>query len=420
MNLQTAKGVRDIAPEEKLGRNKVVDTLRNTFELFGFMPLETPVIERYDMLSSKYAGGDEILKETFKFKDQGKRELGMRYDLTVPMCRFVGMNPNLKMPFKRYEIGPVFRDGPIKLGRYRQFVQCDVDIVGCKNMLAEAELLSISKMAFQKMGLDVVIKVNSRKLLNGILLASGVLKSKWVDAILSIDKLEKFGEKAVREELGKKGIKAKERDKLMELLLTQRRLPEYNDVIKNAEGKEGILELQELFEYLESMSSPVQFDPTLARGLSYYTGTVFEIFLKKGEIKSALAGGGRYDNMIGNFLGGNKEFPAVGISFGLDVVQDAMGAGTVQTTTKVFIIPIGTVKESAAVATELRKAGVNCEMDILRRGISKNMNYANSKKIPYVIFLGEDEVKKDKVKIKDMNSGDEMLLSVKEAIEKIK
>lgn len=419
MKLNTAKGVRDIPPDEKLKRNEVVDTLKETFELFGFVPLETPIIERFDVLSSKYAGGDEILKETFQFKDQGKRNLGLRYDLTVPLCRFVGTNPNLKLPFKRYEIGPVFRDGPIKLGRYRQFVQCDVDIVGSESQLAEAELISIASLAFKKMDLDVVIKVNHRLLLNGILQTCKIPKSKQEDAILAIDKLEKFGEKTVREELTRKKIKKAQQDSLLELLTNPRRVLEFKQVVKNAEGKQGIKELEELFEYLESMSAPVQFDPSLARGLSYYTGTVFEAFLKKGEIKSAIAGGGRYDHMIGSFLGGKKNYPAVGISFGLDVLQDAIGASESATTTQAFIIPINTLKESTAASTELRKAGINTEMDIQNRSISKNLKYANSKKIPYVIFLGEDEVKKDKLKIKDMQSGEEMLLSIKEVIDKI-
>lgn len=420
MKLSTAKGVRDIAPEAKIPRNQAVNILKTSFERFGFAPLETPIIERFDVLASKYAGGDEILKETFQFEDQGGRKLGLRYDLTVPLCRFVGMNPNLKLPFKRYEIGPVFRDGPIKLGRYRQFVQCDVDIIGSKSQLAEAELISIATTAFKEMKIDTIIKINNRKLLNGILHACKIPKNKHAAVILSIDKLAKYGEKVVLEELKKKKISSTQRQKLIDTLLKPRRLLEFNDILTTSEGKQGINELKELFEYLEAMSAPVQFDPTLARGLSYYTGTVFEAFLKQGEITSAIAGGGRYDDMIGSFLADKKSYPAVGISFGLDVLQDCMHSDAPKTNTQAFIIPINTIKESAAIATELRKAGINTEMDIQGRNLSKNLKYANSKGIPYVIFAGEEELLNDKVKLKDMKSGEELLITISEAAKKIR
>jgi len=201
MTLQLPKGTRDLRPEEAIVRNKIIITLREVFELYGYSPLETPVFERYDVLASKYAGGAEILKETFRFKDQGNRELGLRYDLTVPMCRFVGMNPNIKMPFKRYAIGEVFRDGPVEKARYRQFTQCDVDVVGIKGMTADAEIIALTQRAFKKLGFDVVIKVNNRKLLNDILSNSGVKKDKLDTVILTIDKLDKFGLEAVKKEL---------------------------------------------------------------------------------------------------------------------------------------------------------------------------------------------------------------------------
>jgi len=206
MTLQLPKGTRDLKPEEAIVRNKIVSTLREVFELYGYSPLETPVFERYDVLASKYAGGAEILKETFKLKDQGKRELGLRYDLTVPMCRFVGMNPNIKMPFKRYAIGEVFRDGPVEKARYRQFTQCDVDVVGIKGMTADAEVVALTQRAFKKLGFDTVIKINNRKLLNDLLLYAGVKKEKLDTVILTIDKLEKFGLDSVKKELKDKKI----------------------------------------------------------------------------------------------------------------------------------------------------------------------------------------------------------------------
>ena len=178
MTLQLPKGTRDLKPEEAIVRNRIISTLREVFEFYGYNPLETPAFEKYDILASKYAGGEEILKETFKFKDQGKRELGLRYDLTVPMCRFVGMNPNIKMPFKRYAIGDVFRDGPVEKARYRQFTQCDVDVVGVVGMTADVEIIALASRAFKKLDFDTIIKINNRKLLNDVLMYCDVKKDK--------------------------------------------------------------------------------------------------------------------------------------------------------------------------------------------------------------------------------------------------
>ena len=216
MELQTARGVRDIPPEEKIVKNKVVDTLRNAFEVYGFSPLETPIIERYETLAAKGGAGtsSDVMKETFKFKDPGKRNLGLRFELTTSLARFIGMNPQMKMPFKRYEIGAVFRDGPIKLGRYRQFWQCDVDIVGSKSMLSDAEVLSVVQTVFDNLSLDIVIKVNNRKLLNGILTQAGIKKKE--EAIIAVDKLDKIGVKGVSEELIQRGYKPKQIESILQ------------------------------------------------------------------------------------------------------------------------------------------------------------------------------------------------------------
>jgi len=414
MELQTAKGTKDFPPEEKIIRNQVVDTLKTNFEKYGFAPLETPILERFETLSAKYAGGSEILKETFKLKDQGDRTLGLRFDLTVPLARFVGMNPNLKLPFKRYEIGRVFRDGPIKLGRMRQFWQCDADVVGTKSMVADAEILSLAYDVFKQLKLNVVIKVNNRKLLNGILTEAGIDRYKD-DIILIIDKLEKIGEKGVRKELEDLGLNNEQIKNLLKLL-KQKDLKKLK--INDEEGQQGLKELQELFSYLKSK---VEFDPSLARGLAYYTGTVFEVFLKKGEIKSALAGGGRWDNMIGSYLGTNKEYPAVGIAFGLEPITETIKSKQeIKTNTKVYLIPIQTQKQTFKIAEEFRKAGINTDLDITGRGISKNLNYANALGIPFVAFVGPDELKKKKLKLKDMKSGKEEFLTKEQIIKKIK
>lgn len=416
--LEGAKGVRDFPPEKKIPRDLVVQTLKNTFELYGFSPLETPAIERFDVLASKYAGGAEILKETFKFKDQGDRELCLRYDLTVPLCRFVGMNPNLKMPFKRYQIGSVFRDGPIKLGRYREFWQCDVDIIGSKKMMSDAQILILADFALKKLGLDFVIKVNNRKLLNGIMEYSRVPDDKIEEVIMSIDKLEKIGEADVRKELASKGLK--DCDKLFKIL-SLKTIDEMKKILDNKSSVEGIGEIEEIFNYLKKLSiKSVVFSPKLARGLSYYTGTVFEGFLNDSKIKSSICGGGRYDNMIGQFLGGKQEFPAVGISFGLDVITDSLSVENKKTVTEIFVIPIGTEIESMKITEELRRGGINSDIDLNNRGPSKNINYADSLKIPFVVFVGEDELRGEKLKFRDMKTGKEEMLTVKEIIKKVK
>ncbi len=427
MELMNARGTRDFAPEEKIVRQGIIDMLRATFELYGFSPLETPVIERMEVLSAKYAGGAEILKETFNFKDQGKRDLGLRYDLTVPMARFVGMNPNIKMPFKRYQIGQVFRDGPIKTGRYREFWQCDVDIVGSKSMLADAQCVQIAKKFFADLGIDVIIEINNRKVLDGIMESAGIEEKKWLDVILEIDKLKKTGLKSVEDEIKKKGIGKEELVKLIEMIsLTgpnKQKVEKLRLLLKNDTGEEGLKEIEELLSYADGEN--IVFNIALSRGLSYYTGPVFEVFLKDEKtFGSSLAGGGRWDRMIGDFLGSKKEFPAVGISFGIEPITAVLGMlkkedKPTKTVTQVYVVPINTVAKCVSICEEFRKGGVKTDMDIMGRGVSKNLDYANKMGIPYALIVGEDEVKQKKYKLKDMDSGKEQALAVKDIIKKL-
>ena len=422
MDIQTAKGVRDIPPQEKILKNKVVATLQEIFELYGFSPLETPTLERYETLSSKFAAGDasDALKETFKLKDQGDRDLGLRFDLTVPLARFIAMNPNLKMPFKRYEMGTVFRDGPIKLGRYREFWQCDVDTIGSKSMLVEAEILAVMQTAFAKLGLDVTLKVNNRKLLNGILEQAGIKDGE--PAIIAIDKLDKIGKEGVTKELLERGYNKKEIESLFSYIKEGITLKELKNKIKSQSGEEGIKELEELFVYLKELGVLTVFDISLARGLAYYTGTVYEAYLKKGTITSSLAGGGRWDNMIGKFLGGSRDVPAVGVAFGVEPIMDTLKQlqkEVKKTPTKVYVVPIQTVSESLKLVTELRTAGIPTSMDLVGKGVSKNLDYASSLGIPYVIILGSNEVQKKKVLLRDMSSGEQQELTVKEVVKKL-
>lgn len=418
MKLQRAKGTRDFSPEEQILRNEIINKIKKKFELSGFSPIETPIIERFDILASKYAGGAEILKETFSFDDQGKRKLALRYDLTVPLCRYVGMNPNLKMPFKRYQIERVYRDGPIKLGRYREFYQCDIDIIGCKNMMAEIQLIEVANNIFKDLNLDIDIRINNRKIMNGIMYDCDIKKENIDKVILSIDKLEKQGKSAVIKELLDKGIEEKSIKKIFKFLDIK---DLKNLILINEEGKEGIIELKELFTTLKNINISTNFDISLARGLSYYTGTVFEIFLKNNDIKSAVAGGGRYDNMIGNFLSSKQIIPAVGISFGLEVISDAFSKNNLKKNiTELFIIPINTKEECLKIAKEFRDNNINTDLDIIGRGISKNLQYANINKIPYVIIIGDDELKQNKLKLKNMESGEEKLLTKKDIINEVK
>ena len=422
--VQLAKGVRDFAPNEKIARNYLVSTLKTIFENYGFNPLETPIIERLETLSSK-SSGEEIIKEIFKFNDQGKRELGLRFDLTVPMSRFVAMNPNLKMPFKRYQIGRVFRDGPIKLGRYREFWQCDVDTVGSKDMKADAEIITLTQEAFSKLGLDVTILVNNRKLLNAIIQKAGVSAELSGTVMLSLDKFEKIGENGVKEDLLNKGFDNKEIDEIISLLEVKgnnkEKLDYYSKLLKD---NQGLKELQELFVLIND--SNIKFSPGLARGLNYYTGTIFEVIFNDSKImKFSLCAGGRYDNMIGDYAGNNKDYPATGISFGLEPILETLKLlkkiELKDSVVKLFIIPIGNVtKQAFEIAKKIRSAGINTDIDIIGRNISKNVKYANTMKIPYVLIIGENEVKDGKFKLKNMKSGEEVNVAINEVIEELK
>ncbi|MBN2042934.1 MAG: histidine--tRNA ligase [Candidatus Aenigmarchaeota archaeon] len=428
VKLMNAKGVRDFLPEEKIPRQRIVDTLKGIFEMYGFSPIETPSIERLDVLAAKFAGGEEILKEIFKFNDQGDRKLGLIYDLTVPMCKVVGMNPNLPRPFRRYQIQPVWRDGPIKLGRYREFLQCDVDIVGVKSMVADAEILSIVDRAFRGMKMDFVIRVNNRKLLNGIMDYAGFGEYK-MKAILAIDKLAKIGAEGVKEELLTLGFEKKEVDNVLKILRIKGKNPEVlsqvKKFVKSDEGMEGIKELEELIGYCKKMEvKSIEIDLSLARGLEYYTGPVFEVYLKNSKINSSLAGGGRYDKMIGMYLG-KGEYPATGVSFGIEPIFEALKlekkTGESRTVSRILVIPIGdTFEKALPIVEKIRDQGIPCEIDIMGRGISKNLSYANSLGIPYVIFLGEKELKEKKVKLRDMKSGKEEMLTIEKVVEKLK
>ena len=417
--MQLAKGVCDIEPSEKILKNKVVDRLRKTFELYGFSSLETPLIERYETLASKFAAGEDsdALRETFTLQDQGKRRLGLRFDLTVPLARFMAMNPTIKMPFKRFEMGPVFRDGPIRAGRVRQFWQCDADIIGNSSMLADAECLAVVAEGFIKLDIPVTIKVNNRKLLSGILTQCNVNKKQ--DAIIAIDKLDKIGKTGVQKELRERKFTKKQIDAIFTFVSSRATISSLKKKLTDEEALEGIKELEEVFSYLKQMNVKVDFDVALARGLAYYTGTVFEAFANKSKVTSSLSAGGRWDDMIGKFIG-DKIVPAVGLSFGIVPIMEVLKEKTKlleKTKTQVYVLPIKTENECLGIVQQLRKAGINS--DISDKSISKGLDYADALGIPYVLIVGKRELAKKKVTLKNMKTGKEELLTVNQVIKKL-
>ncbi|MDR7318314.1 histidine--tRNA ligase [Brevibacillus nitrificans] len=411
--LKNVKGTKDFMPQEQMLRNRIRRTLEEVFEAYGCKPLETPMLSSYELLASKYGGGAEILKEVYQLSDQGERELALRYDLTVPLAKVVGMNPEMRLPFKRYEIGKVFRDGPVKPGRFREFVQCDVDIVGSSSMLAEAELISMAFAAFERLDLDVYIEVNNRKLLSGILQELGVPEDRAGDVMLSLDKLEKIGIKGVLEDLRERGVE----DTLIEavggfLQEGEATLARLEERFSSALVQEGVQELKQLFSYLQGsqVTGEVRFQPFLARGLGIYTGTVYEIFLQDQSITSSIGSGGRYDRIIGQFLGDGREYPAVGISFGLDVILTTLTLKPLEINERsadILVVPMGTGALSLGLANRLRLAGIKTELELSGRKLKKALDYANKEQIPLVLIYGENEVEKGAVVLRDMRKGDE-------------
>jgi histidyl-tRNA synthetase len=431
MQLDTAKGMRDILPKEALYRENIVATMQAVFQRYGFVALDTPIVERYDVLSAKFAAGEEsdAMSETYTLKDNGDRELGLRFDLTVPLARYVGMNRTIKMPFKRYQIGKVYRDAPIKLGRYREFTQCDVDIVGSKSLLADATCIQIALEIYGALSVDAIIGVNNRKFLTTLFVSQGIAQDKVESAMMSIDKLDKQSVDAIIAETTQKGLPEDAIRKIIDLLSLQGTNEEKIEFFTGVLGKEdeGLAELKTLLAYFPD-DARVRFVPTLARGLGYYTGTVFEVYSKDRPDIGAISAGGRYDNLIAGYLGSagqntDRAYPAVGISFGLDRIVDVLNQldklALTTTTTKLFIAPIGTQKESFAIAQQFRDAGINTDIDMMNRGPSKNFAYADSVGIPFVLVIGENELRDNIVTLKDLRTGNEEKLTVADAIVKI-
>lgn len=418
MDYQNVRGTQDYLPEQEAVRRKIRRTLEDTFITYGCKPLETPILDYTELMASKYAGGAEILQEMYRLTDRGERDLALRYDLTIPFAKVVAMNPTIVMPFKRYEIGKVFRDGPIKAGRFREFTQCDVDIVGVASQAAEAELMMMAVDAFNKLEVTITIQYNNRKLLYGLLQTFEVPEEKMNRVILILDKMEKIDRATLVNELSALDLTETTLAALEDFLDASPTLAYFEPFAEgNAYIKQGIAEMSELMDYLSALQIEEYcvFNPFLARGLEIYTGTIYEIFLADGTIKSSIGSGGRYDNAIGGLLGTDQSVATVGISFGLDVIYTAFTlAGKAEkraSDTDIYIIPIGTEKEALVLASALRNEGNRVEVELSGKKVRKAMDKANRENIKQTIVLGENEVEMNCYKLKDMDSGEEKLVN---------
>jgi len=402
MAYQTVRGMQDFLPERARKKKYIERVCLEAFEKYGFSPLETPIVEDLGLLTAKGSGGAEIENEIYSFEDKGGRKLGLRFDLTVPVSRVVAENKALKMPFKRYQIGRVYRYDRPQAKRYREFTQADIDIFGSKSVMCEFELIAVTAEIMQKLGLNFYIIINSRELLENLVLACGVPKDKLVECFRAIDKAEKIGWGGVKEMLEEKKIPAD-----IISLLKENSLEKAEKKISEAKlGLEGIEKLKELFELIkaEKLEKFVKLDLALARGLEYYTGMVFEVKVEKGP---SVGGGGRYDKLVR--LYGGQDLAATGISFGIERLVDSVKELGLGAEARILIVPIsGTEKEALSLTQKIRALGVNAEIDLMNRGIGKNIQFADGKGIPFVAVIGEKEISEKKFKVKDLKTGKEI------------
>ncbi len=427
---RTLKGFRDYLPQEQAARSRMIRQITEVFELFGFEPLETPTLEYEDVLAGKY--GEEGELSMYRFKDKGDRDVAMRYDLTVPLARVVAQHEALlPKPFKRYQVAPVWRTENTQKGRYREFIQCDADIVGAPIGIADAECIAIAEAVLLKLGIEkFTIKINNRKILNAIMRTVGVAEDKIVNAIRAIDKIAKIGAKGVVEELeANVGLNGNEAEALIRLASTK--VPDVgalkafinHHILKDPQGMEGFAELNAVFTALHEMNvTHAEIDLSLARGLDYYTSTVYETVLTHdvdARSYGTVVAGGRYDTLLALFTG--KQNPAVGVSVGLDrlfaAMQD-MGVLSTERTTQVLILNLETTLQETylQLVHALRVAGVRSEMYYETEDFKKQYAFAESKSIPYAIIIGEKESKQGIAAIRDLNTRDQIEVPQGEAV----
>ena len=449
------KGTRDFSPDDMLKRNYLFDTIRASFQKFGYLPLETPSMENLSTLMGKY--GEEGDKLIFKILNSGDflekadesllqqkdskkltahiSEKALRYDLTVPFARYVVMHQHeIAFPFKRYQIQPVWRADRPQKGRYREFYQCDADIIGTDSLLCELELVQLFEDVFSKLGLKVLVQINNRKILSGIAEVLGEA-DRIIDITVAIDKLDKIGVEKVKEELRGKGVSESAIIGLQPLLEFKGDSTQKLDLLKNLlatseTGKKGIEEVETLFGYASAFSfSHIRYelDITLARGLNYYTGAIFEVKVadERSTFTSSICGGGRYDDLTGIF--GLPGMSGVGISFGADRICDVLEEAELypenaSVTTQLLIVNFGAAEIPFAVklTDQMRTAGVNAELYPDAAKMKKQFSYADARKIPYVLLAGEEEIKSGKLTLKNMSTGTQESLTVSEIIEYLK
>ena len=418
MKLMNVKGTYDYMPNDMKIRNDILNILRNNFEKYGYLPVETPILNYYDLLSYKYSDDAEILSEIYKLTDQGDRNLGLRYDLTVPFCKVVGLNKDLVLPFRRYEIGKVFRNGPVKAGRTREFYQCDVDVVGIDNRFIEAEQILMAINTYKELGIDIYVKYNNRKLMSGLIKLSGISEDKFDSVIGIIDKLEKVSHDEIKDMLFELEISEDKVDRLFELF--NKNVDEYKELVNENELiKNGVEEILEVNEYLTNLGviDDCKFTPTLARGLSIYTGIVFEFYDKLGRISSAIGAGGRYDKIITNFMDNGNSYPAIGLSFGLEpifvILKEEMKKVRL---VDIYMVPLDTNVEVLKLANKFRDNNYKVLIEMNKKKIGKCFEYAERNNIKYVMIVGLDEVNSGIYKIKDMEKKEEYSYNIDELI----
>ncbi|MBF1508179.1 MAG: histidine--tRNA ligase [Prevotella pallens] len=444
------KGTRDFGPDEMAKRNYIFNTIKNVYALYGFQQIETPAMETLHTLMGKY--GDEGDKLLFKILNSGDflksttdeellsrnplklqtkvSEKGLRYDLTVPFARYVVMHrEELQMPFKRYQIQPVWRADRPQKGRYREFYQCDADIVGSDSLLNEVELMQIIDTVFTKFGIRVQIKINNRKILTGIAEIIGE-QEKIVQITTAIDKLDKIGLDAVNAELEKEGLLKTSIEKLQPIIQlsgsNDEKLNTIAEVLANSEiGLKGVEEVRFILNTLKQieLKNEIQLDLTLARGLNYYTGAIFEVKALDVEIGS-ITGGGRYDNLTGIF--GMPNLSGVGLSFGADRIYDVLNALDLYpkesiSNTQLLFINFGEKETNYVLpfVTKARQANIRTELFPDTVKMKKQMAYANAKHIPFVVLAGDNEIEQGKVTLKNMTTGEQILVSPEDLIEKV-
>ncbi|MDA3910710.1 MAG: histidine--tRNA ligase [Bacteroidales bacterium] len=445
------KGTRDFTPEEMLRRNYIFNTIRTVFERYAYVPIETPAMEKLSTLLGKYGDeGDKLLFKVLNSGDYLKKvqdnelaernpnalvskisEKGLRYDLTVPFARFVVQHQNeLTFPFKRYQIQPVWRADRPQKGRYREFYQCDVDVIGSDSLLNEFELVQIIDEVFTLLNVPVIIKINNRKILLGIAESMG-LESQFMNITVAIDKLDKIGEEKVVEELCGFYIDESKAKALLEFFTANgdfiSKLQLLKTRLSNSEsGQKGIAEIERLWDYFSAanFNAEIELDLSLARGLNYYTGAIFEVKARDVQIGS-ICGGGRYDDLTGIF--GLEDMSGVGVSFGADRIYDVLLQSdrfpeAEMKQSDVLFINFGEKEEAYClpILADLRKLDLRAEIYPDAAKMKKQMKYADKKQIPWVIMVGEEEMNSGKLKLKNMQSGEEALLTRQEILEKFK